>query len=87
MVATMARSVGRGEHCRQQALECAAAAAATLRYEIKEAYLNLEQAWRHVGPEIDDHQYSSAPLGAGARTPKMEMEVAGRQTMLRLDIC
>jgi hypothetical protein len=59
MVATMARPLGRTEYCQQQARECAAAAIAALRCEIKEAYLHLEQAWLHLAPEIDDNQYSS----------------------------
>jgi hypothetical protein len=62
MVATMAGPLGRGEHCRKQARECAAAAAATLRCEIKDAYLNLEQAWLHLAPEFDDNQYSSPTI-------------------------
>jgi hypothetical protein len=52
----MAGPLRRGEYCRQQALECAAAAAATRRCEINEAYLHLEQGWLRLAPEINDSQ-------------------------------
>jgi hypothetical protein len=35
----------------QQAAQCAAAASATTVAEIKEAYLDLAQGWRHLLPE------------------------------------
>lgn len=35
----------------QQAAQCAAAAAITTIAEIKQAYLDLEQGWRHLFPE------------------------------------
>jgi hypothetical protein len=49
----MPRSSERTEHCRKQAAECAAAATATALAEVKEAYLNLEQGWLKLAPEIE----------------------------------
>lgn len=54
----MTKSVGEGEYYRQQALECAAAAGATPRPEVKEAYLNLTQAWLQLAPNAIDSQYT-----------------------------
>jgi|GEM_PF-6907245 hypothetical protein len=50
----MPRTSERTEYCRQQALECAAAAAATTIANIREAYLNLEQGWVGLAPDIAD---------------------------------
>jgi hypothetical protein len=49
----MARSPERTAYCRKQAAECAAAATATALAEVKEAYLNLEQGWLQLAPEIE----------------------------------
>jgi hypothetical protein len=48
----MARNSERTALCRKQAAECAAAATATVLAEVKEAYLNLEQGWLQLAPEI-----------------------------------
>jgi hypothetical protein len=47
------RSSERTAFCRKQAAECAAAAAAAVLAEVKEAYLNLEQGWLQLVPEIE----------------------------------
>jgi hypothetical protein len=49
----MPRTLARTEYCRKQAAECAAAAMAATIADVKEAYVNLEQAWLHLAPEID----------------------------------
>jgi hypothetical protein len=49
----MSRSSERTTYCRKQAAECAAAATATALAEVKEAYLNLEQGWLQLVPEIE----------------------------------
>jgi hypothetical protein len=49
----MSRSSERTAYCRKQAAECAAAATATALAEVKEAYLNLEQGWLQLAPEIE----------------------------------
>lgn len=38
----------------QQAAQCAAAASTTTSPEVKQAYLDLEQGWRHLFPEVAD---------------------------------
>ena len=43
----------RTTYCRQQAAECALAATTAILSEIKEAYLNIEQAWLQLAPDID----------------------------------
>ena len=49
----MPRTLGRTEYCRKQAAECAAAATASALPDVKEAYLNLEQAWLQLAPELE----------------------------------
>jgi hypothetical protein len=49
----MPRSSQRTEYCQKQAAECAAAASAAAMLDVKEAYLNLEQGWLQLAPEID----------------------------------
>jgi hypothetical protein len=49
----MPRSSQRTEYCQKQAAECAAAASAAAMPDVKEAYLNLEQGWLQLAPEID----------------------------------
>ena len=44
----------RSTQCRRQAAECAQAASHTGIAEVKEAYLNLEQAWLQLAPELGD---------------------------------
>jgi hypothetical protein len=44
----------RSQYCRQQAAECAAAAAAATVAHVREAYLNMEQAWLGLAPGIED---------------------------------
>ena len=61
----MPRTIGRAAYCRQQAAECAAAATATALSEVKEAYLNLEQAWLKLAPEIEGRQIFSINPGPG----------------------
>lgn len=52
----MSRHKDRKSYCEQQAVECAAAANATNLSEIREAYLNMEQAWLQLAPDIDSNQ-------------------------------
>jgi len=40
------------EYCREQAAECAARAA-TATFEVKEAYLNLEQGWLQLARKVE----------------------------------
>jgi hypothetical protein len=52
----MLRTKDRKSYCQQQAAECASAAATTTLSEIKDAYLNMEQAWLRLAPDIDSNQ-------------------------------
>ena len=52
----MSRLKDRKSYCQQQAAECASAANTTNLSELKEAYLNMEQAWPQLAPDIDSHQ-------------------------------
>jgi hypothetical protein len=40
-------------YCRQQAAQCALAATTALLGEVRQAYLNIEQAWLQLAPDID----------------------------------
>jgi hypothetical protein len=61
-----ARGAGkRTAYCRHQAAECALAATTAILSEIKEAYLNIEQAWLQLAPDID----SGATLLGKLRKP------------------
>jgi hypothetical protein len=55
----------RTAYCRQQAAECALAATTTILGEIRQAYLNIEQAWLQLAPEIDS---GSAPTNSPKRS-------------------
>jgi hypothetical protein len=44
----------RGQYCRQQAAECAAAAAAATVAPVREAYLNKQQRWLGLAPGTED---------------------------------
>jgi hypothetical protein len=49
-----ARAAGkRTAYCRQQAAECAIAATTAILDEARQAYLNIEQAWLQLAPEIN----------------------------------
>ena len=52
----MPRTKDRKSYCQQQAAECASAANTTNLSEIREAYLNMEQAWLQLAPDIDSNQ-------------------------------
>ena len=55
----MSRTTQRTEYCRQQAAECAIAAAASCIANVREAYLNLEQGWLELAPDIEDSRNGS----------------------------
>ena len=63
----------RTAYCHQQAAECASVATTVISDEIRQAYLNIEQAWLHLAPGIDSRQKVeptarhslSAPTSAG----------------------
>jgi hypothetical protein len=44
----------RTAYCQEQAAECAKAAVSSTIAEVKEAYLNLEQGWLQLAPEVAD---------------------------------
>jgi hypothetical protein len=67
----MPHTIRRTAYCRQQAAECAAAATATTLSEVKEAYLNLEQAWLKLAPELEGDRFSSTE---GEQGPKSEQQ-------------
>jgi hypothetical protein len=49
-----ARAAGkRTAYCRQQAAECALAATTAILGEVRQAYLNIEQAWLQLAPDIN----------------------------------
>ncbi len=60
----MPRNTSRTAYCHQQAAECASAASATVLAEVREAYLNMEQAWLQLAPDIDSNQ--SPPVASQA---------------------
>ena len=43
----------RTAYCHQQAAECASAATTAILGEVRQAYLNIEQAWLQLAPDID----------------------------------
>jgi hypothetical protein len=43
----------RTAYCRQQAAECALAATTAILGEVRQAYLNIEQAWLELAPDIN----------------------------------
>jgi hypothetical protein len=49
----MSRTLARGEYCRNQAAQCAAAATNTCLVEAREAYLNLEQGWLLLAADFE----------------------------------
>jgi hypothetical protein len=50
-------------YCRQQAAECALAATTAILGEVRQAYLNIEQAWLQLAPDIDGGRAFSDRLG------------------------
>jgi hypothetical protein len=50
----------RTAYCRQQAAECASAATIAILSDVRQAYLNIEQAWLQLAPDIHG---SRAALG------------------------
>jgi hypothetical protein len=54
----MPRSTTRTAYCHQQAAECASAATTTAVAEIREAYLNMQQAWLQLAPDVESNQPS-----------------------------
>jgi hypothetical protein len=61
----MPRPNERTDHCRAQAAKCASAAAATAIMDVREAYLNLEQGWLQLVPEIEGGRVSSISADRG----------------------
>ena len=49
-------------YCRRQAAECALSATTANLGEIREAYLNIEQAWLQLAPDIDSGKTFSGKL-------------------------
>jgi len=43
----------RTAYCHQQAAECALAATTAILGEVRQAYLNIEQAWLQLAPDIN----------------------------------
>ena len=52
----------RTAHCRQQAAKCALAATTAILDEVRQAYLNIEQAWLQLAPDIDGGRAFSGRL-------------------------
>jgi hypothetical protein len=52
----MSRTKDRKSYCQQQAAECASAATTTALSEIRDAYLNMEQAWLQLAPDVASNQ-------------------------------
>lgn len=50
----MPRLREKNEYCREQAAVCATAAIATVLPDVKEAYLNLEEAWLQLAQEFEE---------------------------------
>jgi hypothetical protein len=56
------RADKRTAYCRQQAAECALVATTAILGEIREAYLDIEQAWLQLAPDIDSGRTFSSKL-------------------------
>jgi hypothetical protein len=52
----------RTAYCHQQAAECALAATTAILGGVKQAYLNIEQAWLQLAPDIDSGRTFSGRL-------------------------
>jgi hypothetical protein len=63
--ANAARLSARGEYCRGQAADCASRAATTTLADVKDAYLQLEQAWMQLIPDFDPTPDSKSTRNAG----------------------
>jgi hypothetical protein len=63
------RSDKRTAYCHQQAAECASAATTVISGEIRQAYLNIEQAWLRLAPEINNRRKDGVP-GRGGGSPQ-----------------
>jgi hypothetical protein len=63
----------RTAYCRQQAAECALAATTAILGEVRQAYLNIEQAWLQLAPDIN----SETDRKKAAR-PSTAIECEGR---------
>ena len=50
----------RTAYCRQQAAECALAATTAILGEVRQAYLNIEQAWLQLAPDINGDSKKAA---------------------------
>jgi hypothetical protein len=65
----MPRTNKRTKYCQQQAAECASAATTTALPEISKAYLNMEQAWLQLAPDIDRNQILPSRSESGDQGP------------------
>ena len=66
----MAKS-SRSGYCQEQAIACGTKASTTVLPDIKEAYLNLEQAWLLLVPDFDAEPVArrgERSLGNGKRS-------------------
>jgi hypothetical protein len=52
----------RTAYCHQQAAECGLAATTAILGEVRQAYLNIEQAWLQLAPDIDGGRVFSGRL-------------------------
>lgn len=68
----MPRTKDRKSYCQQQAAECASAANITNLSEIREAYLNMEQAWLQLAPDIDNNRPFSDRLAPNEQGTKVK---------------
>jgi hypothetical protein len=50
----------RTAYCHQQAAECASAATTAILGEVRQAYLNIEQAWLQLAPYINSDSKKAA---------------------------
>jgi hypothetical protein len=50
----------RTAYCHQQAAECALAATTAILGEVRQAYLNIEQAWLQLAPDINSDSKKAA---------------------------
>jgi hypothetical protein len=63
----------RTAYCRQQAAECALAATTAILGEVRQAYLNIEQAWLQLAPDINSNSNREK-----AARPSTAIECEGR---------
>jgi hypothetical protein len=73
----------KGEHCRDQAAECATAATVATLADVREAYLNLEQGWIELASEFDEMPELPVTSSAGGNRSQQISTPVRRASRMR----